>query len=462
MSTANTILLVEDDSGLRELLQEELEAEGYQVTACGDAEDGQQQLESQTFDLLISDLRLPGADGLSLLPSLAVAESPPAVLIITAFGSVQQAVKALQAGADDFLTKPLEMDHFLLTVSRLLDNRKLRNEVQLYRSLLAVEQFNGMIGQSPAMQQMFQQIRQIADADGPVLIQGESGTGKELVARALHDKSSRSDGPYMVVNCGGIPSELMESEFFGHAAGAFTGARTQRAGLFQQANGGSLLLDELGEMPLSLQAKLLRVLQDGKVRPVGSDHEIQLDVRIIAATNRNLTEAVADGSFREDLFYRLETFALQVPPLRARGDDIHQLTEFFLTRFNARQKQHIKGLSDAAVAMLQHYTFPGNVRELQNAIERAATFCDSSLIEAQHLPQRIREQTPAAHTASDTSTRAAQSIVPQQAIDVDAMPSLETVQRNYIHQVLAATQGNKRHAADILGITRRTLYRWID
>lgn len=462
MSTANTILLVEDDSGLRELLQEELEAEGYQVTACGDAEDGQQQLENQTFDLLVSDLRLPGADGLSLLPSLAVADSPPAVLIITAFGSVQQAVKALQAGADDFLTKPLEMDHFLLTVSRLLDNRKLRNEVQHYRSLLAVEQFNGMIGQSPAMQQMFQQIRQIADADGPVLIQGESGTGKELVARALHDQSSRSDGPYMVVNCGGIPSELMESEFFGHAAGAFTGARTQRAGLFQQANGGSLLLDELGEMPLSLQAKLLRVLQDGKVRPVGSDHEIQLDVRIIAATNRNLTEAVADGSFREDLFYRLETFALQVPPLRARGDDIHQLTEFFLTRFNARQQQHIKGLSDAAVAMLQHYTFPGNVRELQNAIERAATFCDSSLIEAQHLPQRIREQTPAAHTASDTTTPAAPSIVPQQAIDVDAMPSLETVQRNYIHQVLAATQGNKRHAADILGITRRTLYRWID
>lgn len=462
MSTANTILLVEDDSGLRELLQEELEAEGYQITACGDAEDGQQQLESQTFDLLISDLRLPGADGLSLLPSLAVAESPPAVLIITAFGSVQQAVKALQAGADDFLTKPLEMDHFLLTVSRLLDNRKLRNEVQHYRSLLAVEQFNGMIGQSPAMQQMFQQIRQIADADGPVLIQGESGTGKELVARALHDQSNRSDGPYMVVNCGGIPSELMESEFFGHAAGAFTGARTQRAGLFQQANGGSLLLDELGEMPLSLQAKLLRVLQDGKVRPVGSDHEIQLDVRIIAATNRNLTEAVADGSFREDLFYRLETFALQVPPLRARGDDIHQLTEFFLTRFNARQQQHIKGLSDAAVAMLQHYTFPGNVRELQNAIERAATFCDSSLIEAQHLPQRIREQTPAAHTAADTITPVAPSIVPQQAIDVDAMPSLETVQRKYIHQVLAATQGNKRHAADILGITRRTLYRWID
>ena len=459
MNQMESIVLVEDDRDLRELLQEELEAEGYQVIACGDAEQGKQLLATQAVDLLISDLRLPGADGLSLLPSLASSDSPPAVLIITAFGSVQQAVKALQAGADDFLTKPLEMDHFLLTVSRLLDNRKLRHEVQHYRSLLAVEQFNGMIGQSPAMQQLFQQIRQIAAAEGPVLVQGESGTGKELVARALHDQSSRRDGPYMVVNCGGIPSELMESEFFGHAAGAFTGARSQRAGLFQQANGGSLLLDELGEMPLALQAKLLSVLQDGKVRPVGSDHEIQLDVRIIAATNRNLTEAVADGSFREDLFYRLETFGLQVPPLRARGEDILKLTEFFLTRFNARQKQSIKGFSDAALGLLQQYSFPGNIRELQNAVERAATFCDTPLIEAHHLPQRIREQTGAPLLPANTAVIPQQ---PNQPADADALPTLETVQRQYIHQVLAATDGNKRRAADILGITRRTLYRWIE
>lgn len=459
MNQMESIVLVEDDRDLRELLQEELEAEGYQVIACGDAEQGKQLLATQAVDLLISDLRLPGADGLSLLPSLASSDSPPAVLIITAFGSVQQAVKALQAGADDFLTKPLEMDHFLLTVSRLLDNRKLRHEVQHYRSLLAVEQFNGMIGQSPAMQQLFQQIRQIAAAEGPVLVQGESGTGKELVARALHDQSSRRDGPYMVVNCGGIPSELMESEFFGHAAGAFTGARSQRAGLFQQANGGSLLLDELGEMPLALQAKLLRVLQDGKVRPVGSDHEIQLDVRIIAATNRNLTEAVADGSFREDLFYRLETFGLQVPPLRARGEDILKLTEFFLTRFNARQKQSIKGFSDAALGLLQQYSFPGNIRELQNAVERAATFCDTPLIETRHLPQRIREQTDTPLLSANTAVIPQQ---PNQSADADALPTLETVQRQYIHQVLAATDGNKRRAADILGITRRTLYRWIE
>ncbi|MDX9687307.1 sigma-54-dependent transcriptional regulator [Halopseudomonas formosensis] len=460
MSHNEHILLVEDDRGLRELLQEELEAEDYRVTACGDAERALQILATDTPSLLISDLRLPGADGLSLLPALQQCEAPPAVLIITAFGSVQQAVKALQSGADDFLTKPLEMDHFLLTVRRLLEHRRLRREVQHYRNLLAVEQFNGIVGQSPAMQQLFHQIRQIARADGPVLVQGESGTGKELVARALHDQSSRSDGPYLVVNCGGIPGELMESEFFGHAAGAFTGARTQRAGLFQQADGGTLMLDELGEMPLPLQAKLLRVLQDGRLRPVGTDHELQVDVRIIAATNRNLTEAVADGSFREDLFYRLETFAIQVPPLRARGDDVLRLAQFFLARLNARQQTRIKGFSDEALGVLQAYPFPGNVRELQNAVERAATFCDSSLIEPRHLPQRICEQLtdpdmPISPVLEGPTT------LPRTG-DPEGMPSLETVQRHYIHQVLHATGGNKRRAAEILGITRRTLYRWLE
>ena len=458
MSHGEHIVLVEDDRGLRELLQEELDAAGYRVSACADAERAQCLLLDDTPALLISDLRLPGADGFSLLPTVRQCSSPPAVLIITAFGSVQQAVKALQSGADDFLTKPLEMDHFLLTVSRLLENRQLRTEVQHYRSLLAVKQFNGIIGQSPAMQQLFHQIRQIASADGPVLVQGESGTGKELVARALHDQSGRRDGPYMVVNCGGIPGELMESEFFGHAAGAFTGARTQRAGLFQQADGGSLMLDELGEMPLALQAKLLRVLQDGRMRPVGSDHEIQVDVRIIAATNRNLTEAVAEGCFREDLFYRLETFALQVPPLRARGEDVQHLAAFFLTCFNTRQLAQIKGFSDEALALLQRYPFPGNVRELQNAVERAATFCDSPLIEPRHLPQRLCEQ-PAESPPADRLH--ATPVMPRQG-EPDGMPPLETVQRSYIHQVLHATGGNKRKAAQILGITRRTLYRWLE
>jgi two-component system, NtrC family, response regulator AtoC len=459
MSHDEYILLVEDDSGLRELLQEELEAEGYRVTACADAETALDALQSHPPDLLISDLRLPGANGLSLLPALEELTPRPAVLIITAFGSVQEAVESLKAGADDFLTKPLEMDHFLLNVTRLMENRRLRSEVQRYRSLLAVEQFHGIIGHSPAMQQLFHQIRQIAGAEGPVLIQGESGTGKELVARALHEQSPRKGKPYLVVNCGGIPGELMESEFFGHAAGAFTGARNQRAGLFQQAAGGTLVLDELGEMPLALQAKLLRALQDGRVRPVGSDHEIQVDVRVIGATNRNLTEAVADGSFREDLYYRLETFGLQIPPLRARGDDVQRLAEFFLARFNARQDRGIQGFSDDALAVLANYSFPGNVRELQNAVERAATFCDSPLSEPRHLPERIREHTK----GDDEQAGISMASTPIPAGDTPAgMPDLETVQRQYIHQVLKATNGNKRRAADILGITRRTLYRWLE
>jgi two-component system, NtrC family, response regulator AtoC len=455
MSYTEHLLLVEDDSGLRELLQEELEAEGYQVTACGSAEDALGPLQQAEIDLLVSDLRLPGADGLSLLPAAQALSPAPAVLIITAFGSVQQAVNALQNGADDFLTKPLEIDHFLLTVKRLLENRRLRREVQRYRSIMAVEQFHGIIGQSSGMRRLFQHIRQMAGADGPVLIQGESGTGKELVARAVHEESVRNAKPYMVVNCGGIPAELMESEFFGHAAGAYTGARKARAGLFQQAEGGTLMLDEIGEMPLALQAKLLRALQDGHVRPVGSDHEIQLDVRVIAATNRNLTECVEQGTFREDLFYRLETFNLQVPPLRERTDDIHYLADFFLARFNARQQRQIKGFSDAARQALLHYPFPGNVRELQNAVERAATFSQGTLIELHDLPERMQ--------TSNLSNPVTQTESPgnlQQP--ADQLPSLEQVQRRYIHQVLDATGGNKRKAADILGITRRTLYRWIE
>ena len=457
MSHTEHLLLVEDDPGLRELLQEELEAEGYRVSACASAEAAQPLLQQGDIDLLISDLRLPGANGLSLLPVAQSLNPAPAMLIITAFGSVQQAVQALQQGADDFLTKPLEMDHFLLTASRLLENRRLRREVQRYRSIMAVEQFHGIIGQSSVMRRLFQDIRQVADADGPVLIQGESGTGKELVARAVHEQSSRKSAPYMVVNCGGIPSELMESEFFGHAAGAYTGARKNRAGLFQQADGGTLLLDEIGEMPLALQAKLLRALQDGKVRPVGSDHEIQLNVRVIAATNRQLTDCVADGSFREDLFYRLETFTLQVPALRERADDIHALADFFLARFNARQQRHIKGFADDAGLALQRHTFPGNVRELQNAVERAATFCTGDLIELSNLPDRLQQAEQ--HNPGSPGVPLLDGLT---GAALEQLPSLETVQRQYIHQVLSATGGNKRRAADILGITRRTLYRWIE
>lgn len=448
------LLLLEDDASLLELLQEELE-EHYCVVACQTLKQALQQLDQQEFDCIVSDIRLPDGSGLSLLPRIKQLSNQPAVLIITAFGTVQQAVKALQEGADDFLTKPLDIEHFILTVQRLIDTRSMKSELNHYKQLFKQSNFYGLIGESPAMQKLFQHIRQIATADGPVLIQGESGTGKELVARALHDLSDRRDAPYLVVNCGGIPSELMESEFFGHSAGAFTGAKQQRAGLFQQAQGGTLVLDELGEMPLAMQAKLLRVLQDGKVRPVGSDKEIQLDVRVLAATNRNLSQAMAEGSFREDLFYRLETFQIQLPALKNRGRDSLILAEYFLARYNTRQGQTIKGFSDEVIEVFLYYAFPGNVRELQNAVERAAVFCIGSIIQLEHLPQRMRAK-DVFKQESDLSV----DITPEPCNE--SLLSLAEVQKNYIHTVLEKTAGNKRKAAEILGITRRTLYRWLD
>lgn len=453
------ILLVEDDFSLRELLREELETEGYQITATDSAEAAQREIEKCAPDLVLSDLRLPGADGLSLLEPLSKIDPQPALLIITAFATVRQAVAALQAGADDFVTKPLDMDHLMLTVDRLLATRRLKAEVSAYRHVLSTAPFHGMIASSPPMTNLFDQIRRVAKTDGPVLLLGESGTGKELIARSLHKESNRSNGPYLAVNCGGIPSELMESEFFGHTSGAFTGARRERAGLLQEADGGTLLLDEIGEMPLALQAKLLRVLEDGQVRPVGSDRETRVQIRVIAATNRDLQLAVAEGAFREDLYFRLETFSLRVPPLRERGEDIMRLADFFLLRFAARRwvTQPIRGFSDNARAALETYPFPGNVRELENAVERAVTFCDGPTIEPRHLPRRIQEYRE--NTAKQATPEAPAQSWPG---DLKLLPSMDEVQQRYVSHVLHATGGNKRRAAQILGVTRRTLYRWLE
>lgn len=460
---ADRILLVEDDAGLRALLQDELEAEGYRVEAVASAEEATRFLGGGNVELIISDLRLPGADGLTLVNRVRDFQPPPALLIITAFGTVQQAVAALKAGADDFLTKPLDMDHLLLTVARLLEKRSLHSEVRRYRALLADQAFHGIVAGSPAMLNLFEQIRRVAGAAGPVLIQGESGTGKELVARAIHQESERREGAYLTVNCGGIPGELMESEFFGHTSGAFTGARNSRAGLFQEAHGGTLLLDEIGEMPAPLQAKLLRVLQDGRVRPVGSDREHQVDVRILAATNRDLRQAVAQGEFREDLYYRLETFALQVPPLRSRHDDIRRLANFFLARFSASRRHAIRGFSDAAMDHLLSYPFPGNVRELENAVERAVTFCDGPLIEPSHLPARMLEYaatSSAGLVAVGEGDHGQDCVAPPSG--EEWLITIDELQRRHVARVLAHTGGNKRRAAMILGITRRTLYRWLE
>lgn len=445
------ILIVEDDEGLARLLADETGDAGTDSKWVPSAEKALPLLSDWEPDLVISDLRLPGASGMDLLGRIKQMHARPGFLVITAFGTISQAVEALKAGADDFLTKPLDLDHFMHRVGRILETRMLRNEVNRFRSMFSVETFHGMYGQSRSMRILFDQIQQVAAAAGPVLIAGESGSGKELVARALHNESDRKDGPFLAVNCAGIPETLMESEFFGHTAGAFTGAGKARQGLFAEAEGGTLLLDEIAEMPLPLQAKLLRILQDGRIRPIGSNKEQQVDVRIIAATHQDLSGEVKAGRFREDLFYRLETFTLEIPPLRDRAEDIEMLAGRFLTRFATNMGKRIHGFSDEAVALLRGYPFPGNIRELQNAIERAVTFCGGERITPEHLPARIRSHTP---------EKTAREIPDLFHSDPGApLPSLADIEQRYIEYVLDQVDGNKRRAADILGVARRTLYR---
>jgi len=451
------ILVVEDDPALSRLVVDELEATGRRVTACATLAEGRERLARATPDLLVTDLRLPDGHGMALVNELVArpVEARPAIIVVTAFGSVRQAVEALQAGADDFLTKPLDLDHFLICVDRVLETRRLRDEVTRFRRLSgAGESFHGLFGRSAAMRTLFDQIRVVARAQGPVLVTGESGTGKELVARAIHAESERADGPFLAVNCAGVPQELMESEFFGHAPGAFTGARGARRGLLQQAHGGTLLLDEIGEMPLALQAKMLRALQDGSIRPVGQDTEEQVDVRIVAATHRDLAQRVADGVFREDLYYRLETFTLSVPALRERDDDVELLAQRFLVRFATEQGRPARGFSPAALDALRAYAFPGNVRELQNAVERAVAFCPGATVEPEHLPARLLRPDSAPAPAVPRGDGG--------LLDGPVLPTLDELQQRYVRRVLAEVGGNRRRAAALLGIGRRTLYRWLD
>lgn len=453
-SNSGRVLVVEDDRALCTLLSEELSEAGYETRVTGTAEAATALMARWPPHLVLSDLRLPGADGLTLLERSRSAHAAPAFVMITAFGTIDQAVDALKRGADDFLTKPLDLDELLQCVARIMQAHHVSRAVS--QDEVGAE-FHGLVGASAVMNKLFGQIRRVGATQGSVLVVGESGSGKELVARAIHTESRRAAGPFIPVNCAGIPSELLESEFFGHVAGAFTGAHKSHMGLFPQANGGTLMLDEIAEMPLALQAKLLRVLQDGLVRPVGSGRSQGVDVRIIACTNRDLDTEIRAGRFREDLYYRLETFTVRVPPLRERREDIAALTARFMARHTDGGQTIVQGIDDSALEHLRRYDFPGNVRELQNIIERAIAFCDRATLQVRDLPERLRSATKT--IATDEA-----SVPSSKWIDDadDILPTLSQVETRYIRYVLNRVGGNKRRAAALLGIGRRTLYRRLD
>jgi DNA-binding NtrC family response regulator len=449
------ILVVEDDAAILELLEEELQEAGYKTLGVSSAEEAMLTLSHSEVAMIISDVRLPGMSGMQLLEQLRQEGSRVGFIVITAFGTIDQAVEALKIGADDFLTKPLDLESVGEAVYRVLENRRLAERFQQGE---APGHFHGIVGESETMQALFHDAARLAKSDAPILILGESGTGKELLARAIHAESPRAAEPFIAVNCASIPSELMESEFFGHVKGAFTGASDSRQGLFQAANGGSLFLDEIGEMSPGLQAKLLRALQEKMVKAVGAEKEESVDVRIIAATHRDLEQEIESGNFRSDLFYRLETFSLRIPPLRERQGDIERLVSALIEKHATAQGKRIESVEPMALQTLLDYPYPGNVRELENAIMRAVTLAEEGLLSHADLPERIRqhgqEQRGVARQIETGSALVARS---QQS-----WPSLEEVEKRYIQKVLEATGGNKRRTADILGIARRTLYRRLE
>jgi DNA-binding NtrC family response regulator len=445
-----TILLVEDDAPLRSFLKEELEDNHYRVHEAETLSQGRDLLVEQIPDLVLSDLKLPDGKGDALLETARNLPVPPPVILVTAFGQVDEAVDALRQGAADFLTKPLDIDHLLLRLERTLEVQSLRKEVA--SSAGRVDEVTDsrelpILGKSPVWKQIEKQLPQIARTDEPVLITGPSGVGKEVVARRIHDLSPRRDKPFIPVNCSGLPDNLLDSELFGHEAGAFTGADKPRKGLFLSADGGTLLLDEIGDMPMEMQTKLLRSLQERKIRPVGSDLEKSVNVRILASTNRELETQIQEGAFREDLFYRLETFHLKLPPLAERTEDIEWLAGRFIMDAGRDLQKSVEGISENALESLKAYPFPGNVRELMNIIRRAVAFSSEEMIHLNDLPEKLRE------TARPD----------REGFRLEGgLVSLEIIRQQYARHVLQACKGNKREAARILKVSRQTLYNLIE
>lgn len=440
------ILVVDDELSMREFLGILLEGEGYQVDQADSAEEALLCLDRERYDMVISDVSMPGLGGIELLARIKAQTPETAVLMITAFTTAEQAVEAMKLGAYDYLGKPFKVEEVKVLVRKALEKRSL---VQENKRLKAEVQerfgFSGLIGKSKQMQDLYDLIGKVADSMANVLIMGESGTGKELAAKAIHYNSPRRGAPFVAVNCGAIPDTLIESELFGHAKGAFTGAFADRPGLFEQAEGGTLFLDEIGEVPLQLQAKLLRVLQEREFRRVGGASSLRADVRIVAASNRNLEEQVREGSFREDLFYRLNVVQVRMPSLKERVEDIPALVEHFYKKFAIWSGTGEIVTPDALKALF-NYPFPGNVRELENLVERCVVL-GSRVITVECLPQRVREYRIPSAPAGDF-------IIPDAGIDLQAY--LDTLEHRLLVQALEKSGGVKKRAAALLGMTFRS------
>jgi two-component system response regulator HydG len=440
------ILVVDDDASMTELLSERLRRRQFEVTTAQSAAEARVAFDTAQPDVVVTDLNMPGQSGIQFCEWVVTNRADTPVILITAFGSLDTAVAAIRAGAYDFITKPFEIDVLAIALERAIKHRELRHEVKRLRSLLDTAQgMRELLGDSPVMRELKELLGRVADSQASVLVTGESGTGKEVVARLLHQKGPRADHPFVALNCAAMPEHLIESELFGHVRGAFTDAKTDKAGLFVQANRGTLFLDEIGDMPLGLQPKLLRVLEERKVRPVGGSKEVAIDLRLIAATHRDLEDAIVQGQFREDLYFRLNVIQIALPPLRARGNDVLLIAQSFIDTYAKQAGKAVLGLTPEAAERLLSYAWPGNVRELRNAIERAVALTRHENITVDDLPERIR-----AYKVSHVRVA---------SHDPEELVNLAEVEKRYIARVLGAVGGNKSSAAKILGIDRTTLYK---
>jgi len=446
MTEANSrVLVVDDERSMQEFLEIFLRREGYDVQTASDVDTAIAQLESDDFDLIITDMQMPGKTGLDLILEAREVAPEAIVIVVTAFGTTDSAISAMKEGAYDYLTKPFKLDELRIVIEKALEKKVLSVENQrLRKELRNHSRDRKLIGNSAPMQEVYDLVSQVAETKINVLVTGESGTGKELVARAIHDQSSRHDQPFVAINCGAIPEQLLESELFGHVKGSFTGAFQNKEGLFEAASGGTLFLDEIGEISGSLQVKLLRALQEKTIRRVGDISDRKIDVRIVSATNRKLDEEVAAGRFREDVYYRLNVIELALPPLRDRVEDIPLLTQHFLRKFSAELGKNIEGIDPEAFAMLSAYRFPGNVRELENLIERAVALARGPVIGTDLWPPTVGERQRA-----ETDPR-----IPAAGIDLDTL--LGDYEASLLREALRCSGGVKKKAARLVGISFRS------